>query len=247
MIPKIIRTVLPAIPFLFINNVPAQVAAVSFTVTVPGISKQDKGVYIAGSFNYWHAGDSLYRMTKVSEGLYTITLPLFDGVQYKYKYTSGSWDKVEIASNDSDINNRSFFSMNGKAIRDTVIKWKQPKVVEKTVNPQMQKIMAMKDSTLAKIQPGLNDMQQILRSYVENLLQEKPSKRVHKRLDKKASRKIGDAYKQITGLLWNVFASLTPEQKQKLLDVVKQSEGKTDFINPFLKILGEVIEGNKPA
>jgi len=248
MLPKIVRIALMGIFFTSVMNVSAQVAAVRLTVSVPGISSNEKGVYIAGSFNYWHAGDSLYQMTKISEGNYSITLPLFEGKEYQYKYTLGSWDKVEIDLNDSNIHNRRFFSSNGGNIADTVIKWRQPKAAEKVVkNPQVEKIMAMKDSTLAKLKPKLNGMQQLFRSYAQNLLQEKPSKKVHKRLDKQATNKIGNAYKDITQLLWNIFASLTPEQKQKLLSIVNQSAGQDDFINPFLKVLGEVLEGKKPA
>jgi hypothetical protein len=59
MKPYILKVAFSA--FLLICNVVilAQVAAVKFTVYASGISDKDKGVYITGSFNYWHEGDSL--------------------------------------------------------------------------------------------------------------------------------------------------------------------------------------------
>ena len=78
-------------------------AAVKFFVHAPAISKGDIGVYIAGSFNYWHENDSLYRMNEISKGVYTITIPVFEAKQYNYKYTLGTWNKVEVAANDSDM------------------------------------------------------------------------------------------------------------------------------------------------
>ncbi|MDP4261743.1 MAG: glycogen-binding domain-containing protein [Bacteroidota bacterium] len=244
---KIIRIALVGIFLISLTNVSAQVAAVRFTVQIPHGNNDDKNVYMAGSFNYWHAGDSLFQMNRVSEDVYAITLPLFEGRQYQYKYTLGNWDKVEVASNDSDIQNRFFFSSNGKDIADTVTKWKQPKIAEKKVSLQIEKMTAMKDSMLAQLQPKLNSMKQLLQSYIMNLLQEKPSQKVHRHLDKQAIGNIGDAYKKITKLMWDIFASFSLEQKQKILDAVNQPEAKGDFLKAFLAAMGNSMAEKKPA
>jgi hypothetical protein len=184
-------------------------------------------------------------MNRKGKEIYTITLPLFEGRDYQYKYTRGNWDKVEIASNDSEIANRRFFSLNGKNISDTVVKWKNPKVEEKKmVSPQMQKINAMKDSTLAKLKPELDSMLGLLKLYVENLLQENPSKNEFHRMNKQAMDKIGKIYDGIADLFWNVFASLTPEQKKMILKAVKEP-GNKDIINAVSKALNDATA--KPA
>jgi len=241
MMPKCNKPLFYGLIFLYAGHISAQVAAVNFTVHVPSVKENDKGVYIAGSFNYWHAGDSLYRMHKVSDGVYSITLPLFDKMEYKYKYTAGNWDRVEIAVNDSNISNRRFYAENGKSITDTVIKWKQPQPAGKSNNPKLEIIAAKKDSLLAKLQPRLDVMLQQLRLYVENLLQENPSPGKHRRLDKQTIRIIGNAYTQVTALLWEIMAFLNPEQKKRMLDIIHKPEAKADFLNTFSKALDGML------
>jgi hypothetical protein len=243
----ILKGILCCILFNPLINAGAQVAAVHFTVYVPALSDQDKGVYITGSFNYWHAGDSLYRMHKTGEDLYSITLPLFDNEQYEYKYTLGNWNRVEVSSSDSDIHNRMFFSADGKDITDTVMKWKQPQSAANNSNPQLQKMNAMKDSVLASLKPSLNDMQQLLKAYVQNMLKEKPSARIQRRLDKKAEKKLDYAYEQITKLIWNVMAMLSPEQKQMIQKALNSPAGKNDFLNTFTGSLNAAMAENIPA
>lgn len=220
----------------------AQVAAVTVTVHVPEPGDSEKAVFIAGSFNGWQAGDSLYKMSKVDEGVYAITLPLFENKAYKYKYTLGKWDKVEIALNDSDVKNRYFISENGKSITDTVAKWKQPKVAGKPViSPQMQQINAMKDSTLNKLQGELTGMVDLLKPYVHNLLQDDPSERTNRQINKKAKKKIGKAYDQLAGLFWNVFTSLQPEQKQAIRKALEGPAAGKDFINTLSNAFNETL------
>jgi hypothetical protein len=246
MLSGIIKAILGNAFFLHLINLSAQVAAVNFTVQVPREISNDNNVYIVGSFNYWHPGDSLYKMNKTGKEIYTITLPLFEGRDYQYKYTAGNWDKVEVAANDSDINNRRFFSLNGKSISDTVVKWKKPKAEEKkTISPQMQKINAMKDSTVAKLKPKLNKMLGLLKLYVENLLQEKPDKKAFRRMNKEALDKIGEIYGGIADLFWNVFVFLRPEQKKMILKAIKEP-GDSDFINTFSKALNDAVGETKP-
>ncbi|MBL7738739.1 MAG: hypothetical protein JNK14_05930 [Chitinophagaceae bacterium] len=225
----------------------AQTAAVNITVHVPAGS-YEKGVYIAGSFNGWQAGDSLYRMMRINETVYTITLPLFDNKTYRYKYTLGNWDKVEIALNDSNVQNRHFMSLNGKSITDTVAKWKQPTKTEKPViSPQMQRINAMKDSTAARLQAELTGMLDLLKPYIRNLLQEYPSERINKRINKKAKKKIGKAYDQVAGLFWNVFTSLQPEQKQAIRKALEGPAAGKDFINTFFNAFNETLSPQQPS
>jgi hypothetical protein len=221
-------------------NVWGQVAAVKFTVHIPADSRVDKGVYLAGSFNYWHSADSLYRMKEIGNDIYTITIPTFDGMQYYYKYTMGSWEKVEVARNDSDITNRRFISFNKKNITDTVIRWKQPRLPADS-SEQLKRIVAMKDSVVARIKPELDGLQGLLKLYVQNMLQENPDKNKHQQLDDEAIEKIGNMYRQLTRLFWNICASLSHEQKQQVLKAINQPSNN-DFINSFLNAVNTSVK-----
>ena len=229
---------------LFSVNSKAQVAAVTFTVQVPSVDSA-KGIYLAGSFNYWHAGDSLYLMKKIGDNRYSLTLPVFDNHSYQYKYTLGHWNRVELAANDSNISNRVFVAANGKQLTDTVMKWKTVLPATAQTNPQMQQINAMKDSALAKLQPELNNMIDFLKQYVQNFLAAKPNAALHRRLDKKVTKKIGSAYRQVTKLLWDVFAAISPEQKKQMNDLLNKPEAQKDFINALGNAFGTVVEGKK--
>jgi hypothetical protein len=229
--------------FLFMHTIiaSAQVAAVKFIVHTPAVGKDDMRVYIAGSFNYWHEGDSLYRMNKIGNDVYGITIPVFEAKQYNYKYTLGTWSKVEVALNDSDISNRSFISLNGKSITDTVMKWKQPNTKVTDSSVQLKRIVAMKDSITAKLKPELAELLGMVKLYAQNMLQEKPDMSEHQRLDKKALEKFGNIYSAITGLIWNVCASLSPEQKQQISKTISQP-ANGDFLNSFLGAINAAVK-----
>ncbi len=218
----------------------AQVAAVQVTVKIPDNTPAGKEVYMAGSFNNWKAGDSLYKMHRDMNGLFSITLPLFDNMHYEYKYTLGNWNTVETRSNDSDIQNRVFVSANGLRITDMIAAWKQPR--PKTApSAQMVHINAMKDSTLASLKPQLAGMLDILKLYVQNLLLDKPRMHVQKKLNRKAENKLKNAYEQVTQLLWDVMGTLTPEQKANLRKIINGPEAKKDFLNTFQGGLQQVV------
>jgi hypothetical protein len=218
----------------------AQIAAVHVMVKVPVTTPSEKDVYIAGSFNNWHSGDSLYKLHRDGEGLFSTTLPLFNNMHYEYKYTLGNWGTVETNSSDSDIQNRIFVSSNGLNITDTIAAWKQqkPKTEPST---QMVRMNAMKDSTVASLKPQLIGMLDILKSYVQNLLRDKPSAHVQRKLDRKAEKKLNHAYEQVTKLLWNIMATLTPDQKEKLRAIVNGEAGNKDFLNTFQGGLQKVM------
>ncbi|HEX4875175.1 MAG TPA: hypothetical protein VFV31_00790 [Chitinophagaceae bacterium] len=229
--------------FVFSVNSHAQVAAVTFTVQVPSIDSA-KGVYLAGSFNYWHAGDSLYRMKKTTPNRFTLTVPVFANQPYQYKYTLGHWDRVELSAADTNITNREFFSATGQQITDTVAKWNKPLTpAANKPTKQMQQINAMKDSVLNKLQPELGNMLGILKQYVQNVLREKPSMTLHRRLDKQSAKKIYNAYRQVSQLIWDIFATITPEQKKLIGELLKTPEAQQDYINALGNAFGTVVEG----
>lgn len=230
-----------ALLFVFIHT-SAQIAAVKFTVYAPEMNATDKGVFITGSFNYWHVGDTLYKMNKTGENIYSITLPVFDNKRYEYKYTLGNWDRAEVTLADSETHNRIFISADQKIITDTVVKWKKVQPKTNNVSPQLQQLNAKKDSLMKKMQPELDGLLVLLKKDITNYLQPEPSRRIQKKLHKQAISKVGHIHDEVSQLLWDVITSLSPEQKQYILDAINQPAAQKDFINVFGKAFAEAID-----
>ena len=222
----------------------AQVAAVRVIVKLPLDTASGKRIYIAGSFNGWKPGDSLYQLHPGNDGLYSITLPLFDNAHYAYKYTRGNWNSVEVGKNDSDISNRKFVSKDGLVIMDTVAAWKRE--VKSEPSPQMVRINAMKDSTVKSLQPQLNDLMNLLKSYTENWLSDHPSDQVQKKLNKEGKKKLDYIYEQIIQLFGAVFAMLSPDQKAELKKMISlPQQGNDNFLNTLGNGLQKVTNNSK--
>ncbi|MGB0525551.1 MAG: hypothetical protein ACPGJS_21420, partial [Flammeovirgaceae bacterium] len=74
--------------------------------SVPVNTPVEDDIYVVGSFNDWNPSDSVYKLEKKTDGSYFIRLP-FRG-DFKYKFTRGSWKKVEGSFNGEAIDNREF-------------------------------------------------------------------------------------------------------------------------------------------
>lgn len=80
--------------------------SVTFTVGVPAYTNGT--VYLVGDIpelGPWNPG--LAPMTKVNDTTWTHTMDILDGTQLQYKYTRGSWDRVESWGSIVSVNNRS--------------------------------------------------------------------------------------------------------------------------------------------
>lgn len=216
-----------------------QTATLKIIVTAPKIEDSALHVFLAGSFNGWKANDSLYMLQKENSEEYSITVPAFNHHQYKYKFTLGSWDKVEVDEKNQDVNDRILYSEDGMAYYDTVKSWKvnQPKPAPSAFD---QKIQSKIDSVLNTLKPELNNMQLLLKDYVTNFLSDNPSQAEQKRLDDIGAAKMDKAYRQITQLLWDIFAGFTPGQKQKMKSLLDNADKKDTFINNFSKSFNAV-------
>lgn len=224
----------------------AQIAAVHLTVHVPPTANT-KNVYVAGNFNHWTAADSLYKMHKLDDSTFTTVLPVYKGVKYEYKYTSGGWNNVELKANDSSVKNRQFFASKKKTkINDRVEKWNQPVTTQQTLSPQIQRMYAMKDSVLTKLQPRLDHMLSLLKQYTFNLLQENPSKEVDQRITDTLVQGFADAYGKINATVQKIFASLSSDQKKEVLKKLNTPQASKDFINTLGAALNDVMK-NAPG
>lgn len=81
-------------------------------------------IYIAGNFNDWDARDERYRLEKTAEGHFRIQfidrnmLPS----RIEYKYTRGSWDRVELNEKGNGVPNRVVFNTH-RLVQDKVDRW----------------------------------------------------------------------------------------------------------------------------
>lgn len=220
----------------------AQVAAVKFIVTVPEFpAEKNKAVHLAGSFNGWKANDSLYLMSREKENTYSLVVPLFEGKKYEYKYTLGDWSTVEINKNDSEITNRKMYSRNETSLFDTVLKWKMPSS-SKSPSPQMQKVMAMKDSLKLELQSTLNRLLVVLKQYNATMLSPSPNERQHKKLNKETIGIIAEFYKTIERRVWELGTSLLPEQKKKILAAIKDPGASKGLLTTLGNAYGDAFK-----
>jgi len=69
-------------------------------------SKQDD-IYVAGNFNNWNPHDFNYKMKPFGGTRKVFVLKNVAGGKYEFKFTRGSWEKVETTAKGEDIANHS--------------------------------------------------------------------------------------------------------------------------------------------
>lgn len=217
----------------------SQVTGVKLIVNTPVVDTGSAGVFVAGNFNGWKAGDTLFKMTKLEDGVYSIVLPVMVGKAYEYKYTAGNWDRVELASEDSAISNRRFVALENLEINDRVVFWKRvvPRVAPA---PRAAEINARIDSLKSGLQSKMGDVASVLKKYMVNMLSDHPSKALHRKLDRRASKKVGELYMKLTGLVWDVMTKLPPEERKKLREFLQNPDAQKNFMTAF----GKVMDGS---
>ena len=229
------------ISFIISLNGYSQVTSVTLQVKVPVPDTSSRPVYVAGNFNHWYAGDSLYKMERKEPGIYTLILPVYTGRLYEYKYTRGNWDRVELAANDSNTNNRRFITGSPMQLTDTVLRWKIP-VPRKEPAARASAINARLDSLKAGLQQKMGNVQELLKRYMVNMLSDNPKESLHKKLDRRAARKLGEFYKKLTGIVWEVMTGLKPEEKAKLRQFLSDPAAQKDFMGAFGKVLDGSVQ-----
>ncbi len=104
---------------------------VTFKVKVPQ-NTPDDNIHIAGTFSSigysdWNPSDNNLKLTKNTDGTYSITMYIPEGTTIEYKYVRGEWSKVEKGPNGEELSNRSVTIKKGTdnkmLIEDTVAKW----------------------------------------------------------------------------------------------------------------------------
>jgi len=235
--------------FLYNQMVNAQTTVVRFMVELPGQGiSQDSAVYLAGSFNGWNPQDENYRMQRVDARHYSLDVPCFTDKNYEYKYTLGGWKHVEKTAENKEIDNRKFTSTKKLKIKDSVAAWNVPAPKkEAQQNPlsgmltqdQIDKMMQLKDSVTKGLAPIIPQLLGVLQKVNTNLLADKPDIDLSKQYNAEAMKIVSQVLESVTGTLMQVMNVLTPEQKQKLRDAMKNSTNPGDLIN--------IITNSKPT
>ena len=102
-------------------------AQLKVDLTVPAATPANATIYIAGDFNRWNPAADGYRLAG-KDGHYSITLPEAVRGPIEFKFTMGSWEKVETSSSGSDVANRTFTvpATGAATYTATVASWKDP-------------------------------------------------------------------------------------------------------------------------
>src|SRR2546423_8182592 len=95
---------------------------VTFLITgLPAYHKTSDTIYVAGSFNNWNPGDRRMQL-KSSGDKIGITIELPRGM-FEYKFTKGSWNQVETASEGKSMENRKMDVESDTTINVEIKNW----------------------------------------------------------------------------------------------------------------------------
>ena len=85
----------------------------------------DRPIYLTGNFNKWKGKDEEYKLSRIGEGAYQITLTFPNGsLPIKYKFLKGGWKDEELDEYGNTVESRIISSFYLQAI-DKVHRWKK--------------------------------------------------------------------------------------------------------------------------
>lgn len=236
------RWLLPFFACCCLGTAQAQVAAVQLTVYIPQKLAGFQHVYVAGTFNNWKAGDEMYQMKQVDSLTYSLTLPVFRGQLYEYKYTIGKWNVVETDIRKQDVGNRSFTSKQRKLrVKDTVANWADPEKGKET-NPMADRMNAVKDSLIQLLKPKFEILVSSLRSLIMNRLQDSPDEGLARQLTTQMRDALAQMHESIAGLMEKPLSRISPAQKKQLREQLAGTGRMEDFFQVFLSSMGTMMQ-----
>lgn len=107
---------------LFISAFSFAQYKVTFLLKQPSLLHSMDHIFVAGNFNMWNPGDSSYQLKSDESGISKITFSLPAG-NYEYKFTRGSWEKVETDPAGNGIKNRVLILESDTAILVNIGQW----------------------------------------------------------------------------------------------------------------------------
>lgn len=116
------KYILSLICLALFNFVQAQFS-VRFVVT-QAATKQNEDIYVAGNFNNWNPADEKYKLKPFAGGRKSIVIKDLPAGTYAFKFTRGSFEKVECTSDGRNIDDR-VIEVNGDVSQEfTIAGWK---------------------------------------------------------------------------------------------------------------------------
>jgi len=91
--------------FIFLNVSLFSQFTLRLIVTQVGAKKLDD-IYVSGNFNNWDPHDFNYKLKPFGGTRKAIVLKNIQAGKYEFKFTRGTWDKVETTAKGEDISNR---------------------------------------------------------------------------------------------------------------------------------------------
>jgi predicted alpha/beta superfamily hydrolase len=107
---------------LFISTVSFAQYKVMFLVKQPSLLHSMDHIFIAGNFNVWNPADKNSQLHAEQNGILSVTLSLPAG-DYEYKFTRGSWEKVETDSAGNTIQNRTLKLKSDTTLYVNILGW----------------------------------------------------------------------------------------------------------------------------
>lgn len=95
---------------------------VIFLVKQPSLLHSMDHIYIAGNFDMWNPADKSSQLHHEQSDVLSVTLSLPVG-NYEYKFTRGSWEKVETDSSGNSIKNRILKLESDTTIHIDILGW----------------------------------------------------------------------------------------------------------------------------
>jgi predicted alpha/beta superfamily hydrolase len=92
-------------------------------ITATPFPHKEDGVFAAGTFNNWQPGDSNYLFKKEND-LLVLQIKNLPAKNYQFKFTGGSWQKVESTVAGSDVENRIINLSSDTLIQYKIDGWK---------------------------------------------------------------------------------------------------------------------------
>ena len=143
--------------FLALAALAAAPASAQLTIRLTSAAPVPAGasIHVAGSFNAWDPGAAGFVLAPRGDGSYAITLPDSIRGTIEFKFTLGSWERVETNAAGGDIPNRGFtIPPRGAAtLRTTVAGWRSPTTAAAKPTTASRSVSILSDS-FAKPQLG---------------------------------------------------------------------------------------------
>ena len=101
------------------------IAQFSVRLVVTGVAtKKDDDIYVSGTFNNWNPKDDNYKLKPFAGGRKSIVLKDVAPGNYAFKFTRGSFDKVECLADGRDISDRVLDVSADISMEITIAGWK---------------------------------------------------------------------------------------------------------------------------